>query len=221
MSMLTASIAQKGLPLLHLEDSVSFALQCMEDFDVQHLVVVKEDYFLGILAKSDLLDTDENNKVEVLSGLFLKIGVAANAHFLTALDLFTKHQLSLLPVLNEQQECIGVITNEQLNDALAHFLEVAKPGAILVLSVSPYQYSLSEMSRIVESNNAQILQLNTQFDEANGNLVVSLKLNKDEAGAIIATFERYDYQILHYFGITPLNNDIENHYHNLMNYLDV
>jgi acetoin utilization protein AcuB len=221
MSMLTSSIAQKGLPLLHLEDKVSFALQCMEDFDVQHLVVVKDDYFLGILAKSDLLDTSESNTLEVLSDLFLKIGVAANAHFLTALDLFTKHQLSLLPVLNEQQECIGVITNEQLNGALAHFLEVAKPGAILVLSVSPYQYSLSEMSRIVESNNAQILQLNTHFDEANGNLVVTLKLNKDEAGAIIATFERYDYQIVHYFGITPLNNDIENHYHNLMNYLDV
>jgi CBS domain-containing protein len=219
--MLTSSIAQKGLPLLHLEDKVSFALQCMEDFDVQHLVVVKDDYFLGILAKSDLLDTSESNTLEVLSDLFLKIGVAANAHFLTALDLFTKHQLSLLPVLNEQQECIGVITNEQLNGALAHFLEVAKPGAILVLSVSPYQYSLSEMSRIVESNNAQILQLNTHFDEANGNLVVTLKLNKDEAGAIIATFERYDYQIVHYFGITPLNNDIENHYHNLMNYLDV
>ena len=221
MSMLTSSIAQKGLPLLHLEDKVSFALQCMEDFDVQHLVVVKDDYFLGILAKSDLLDTSESNTLEVLSDLFLKIGVAANAHFLTALDLFTKHQLSLLPVLNEQQECIGVITNEQLNGALAHFLEVAKPGAILVLSVSPYQYSLSEMSRIVESNNAQILQLNTHFDEANGNLVVTLKLNKDEAGAIIATFERYDYQIVHYFGITPLNNDVENHYHNLMNYLDV
>jgi CBS domain-containing protein len=219
--MLTASIAQKGLPLLHLEDKVSFALQCMEDFDVQHLVVVKDDYFLGILAKSDLLDTNESNTLTALSDLFLKIGIAANAHFLSALDLFTKHQLSLLPVLNEQQECIGVITNEQLNDALAHFLEVAKPGAILVLSVSPYQYSLSEMSRIVESNNAQILQLNTHFDEANGNLVVTLKLNKDEAGAIIATFERYDYQILHYFGITPLNNDIENHYHNLMNYLDV
>jgi acetoin utilization protein AcuB len=219
--MLTASIAQKGLPLLHLEDKVSFALQCMEDYDVQHLVVVKDDYFLGILAKSDLLDTNESNTLTVLSDSFLKIGVSANAHFLSALDLFTKHQLSLLPVLNEQQECIGVITNEQLNDVLAHFLEVAKPGAILVLSVSPYQYSLSEMSRIVESNNAQILQLNTHFDEANGNLVVTLKLNKDEAGAIIATFERYDYQILHYFGITPLNNDIENHYHNLMNYLDV
>lgn len=219
--MLAAVIAQKNLPLLHLEDSVSFALQCMEDFDVQHLVVVKDDYFLGIVGKSDLLDTDESNTLDILSDQLIKIGVKSTAHFLTALDLFTKHQLSLLPVLNDQQECIGVITNEQLNDILAHFLGVAMPGAILVLSISPFQYSLSEMSRIVESNNAQILQLNSYFDEVNSNLIVTIKLNKDEAGAIIATFQRYDYQILHYFGITPLHNDIENHYHNLMNYLDV
>jgi CBS domain-containing protein len=221
MPMLTASIAQKGLPFLHLEDTVAFALQCMEDFDVQHLVVVKEDYFLGIIGKSELLDASETDLLQTITDQFKKIGIPGSGHFLTALDLFTKHQLTLLPVLNDQQECIGVITNEQLNDALAHFLGVSKPGAILVLSVTPYQYSLSEMSRIVESNNAQILQLNTYFDEANGQLVVTIKLNKDEAGAIIATFERYDYQILNYFGMTPLNNDIENHYHNLMNYLDV
>jgi len=219
--MLAASIAQKNLPLLHLEDSVSFSLQCMEDFDVQHLVVVKDDYFLGIIGKSDLLDANESNALEVLSDQFLKIGITANAHFLIALDLFTKHQLSLLPVLNDQQECVGVITNAQLNDSLAHFLGVAMQGAILVLSISPFQYSLSEMSRIVESNNAQIIQLNSYYDEINSNLVITIKLNKEEAGAIIATFQRYEYQILHYFGITPLSNDIENHYHHLMNYLDV
>jgi hypothetical protein len=77
------------------------------------------------------------------------------------------------------------------------------------------------MSKIVETNNAQIIQLNTYFDEVNGNLIITLKLNKDEAAAIIATFERYEYQVIEYFGNTPLNNDIENHYHNLMNYLDV
>jgi len=137
------------------------------------------------------------------------------------LDLFTKHQITLLPVLNEQQECIGFITFQQLNDRLAQFLGVDQPGAILVLSVAPMQYSLAEMSRLVETNNAQILQLNTFFDPSNGNLVVTLKLNKDEAGVIIATFQRYDYQVLYYFGNAPLNNDIEQHYHHLMNYLDV
>jgi hypothetical protein len=221
MFILAASIAIKGLPMLHLEDKVAFALQCMEDFDVQHLPVVKEDYFIGLVSKSDLLDTDEANLIESLSDQLVRIGLNGTAHFLTALDLFTKHHLSLLPVLNEQQECVGVITQTHLNDRLAQFLGVAQQGAILVLSMSPLQYSLAEMSRLVETNNAQILQLNTFFDQANGNLIVTLKLNRDEAGAIIATFQRYDYQVLHYFGNSPLNNDIEDHYHHLMNYLDV
>ena len=45
--MQAVTITVQGFPLLHLEDKVSFALQCMEDFDVQELAVVKEDYFLG------------------------------------------------------------------------------------------------------------------------------------------------------------------------------
>ena len=97
----------------------------------------------------------------------------------------------------------------------------AQNGAILVLSISPYQYSLAEMSRLVETNNAQILQLNSLFDETTGAMIITLRINQEEASAIIATFERYDYQVLHYFGKSPMHNDIESHYHHLMNYLDV
>ena len=74
------------------------------------------------------------------------------------------------------------------------------------------------MSRLVETNNAQIIQLNTHFDDATGALIITIKINREEAGAIIATFQRYNYQVLHYFGNTPLNDDIEEHYHHLMNY---
>ena len=219
--MLAATITVQGFPLLHLEDKVSFALKCMEDFDVQELAVVKDDYFLGLVQKADLLDTDEAATLIVLSDQFKKIMLVDTAHFLTALDLFSKHQLSILPVLNEQQECIGMIPQKRLNDALAKFLGVDVPGAIIVLSVAPYQYSLAEMSRLVESNNAQIVQLNSYYDESNGAMIITLKINKDEAQSIIATFQRYDYQLVQYFGKTPLHNDIEAHYHHLMNYLDV
>ena len=219
--MLATNITVQGFPLLQLEDKVSFALQCMEDFDVQELAVVKDDYFLGIAQKSDLLDIDASSTLMVLSDEFKKIMIVDTAHFLKALDLFSKHHLSILPVVNEQQECIGVIPQKSLNDALAKFLGVDLPGAIIVLSVAPYQYSLAEMSRLVESNNAQIVQLNSYYDESNGSMIITLKINKDEAQAIIATFQRYDYQLVQYFGKTPLHNDIEAHYHHLMNYLDV
>ena len=219
--MLASNIAIKGFPMLHLEDTAAFVLQCMENFDVQHLPIVKDDYFIGLISKEDVLTIDSAQTIASLSDQMLRIGISGKAHFLMALDLYAKHHLSLLPVLNEQQECIGVIPQKNLNELLAQFLGVAQQGAILVFSVLPYQYSLAEMSRLVETNNAQIIQLNTHFDDATGALIITIKINREEAGAIIATFQRYNYQVLHYFGNTPLNDDIEEHYHHLMNYLDV
>lgn len=219
--MLASSIAIQGFPMLHLEDKASFALQNMEDYDVQQLPVVKDDYFIGLVQKSDLLDIDASHTIATIADLLQRIFIVGNAHVLTALDLFAKHHLSLLPVLNEQQECIGVIPQKNLNELLAQFLGVSQPGAMLVVSISPYQYSLAEMSRLVETNNAQIIQLNTFFDESTGAFIITIKINKEEVQAIIATFQRYNYQVLHYFGNAPANNDIEEHYHHLMNYLDV
>ena len=219
--MLAKEIAIQGYPMLRLEDTAAFVLKCMEDFEVQHLPVVKDDYFVGLVSKETILDVDAKQTIAQLIDPILRIGISASAHFLTALHLFSKHQLSLLPVLNEQQECIGVIPQKNLNEQLDQFLGLGQPGAIVVLSISPIQYSLAEMSRLVETNNAQIVQLNSYFDQTNGSMVITIKLNREEASAIIATFQRYDYQVLHYFGSSPLNNDIEDHYLHLMNYLDV
>ena len=219
--MIASSIAIQGFPLLHLDDSARFVLQHMDDFDVQQLPVVKDDYFIGLVQKDDLLDIEETKTIATIADQIQRIGILGSAHVLTALDHFAKHHLSLLPVLNAQQECIGVIPQKNLNENLAQFLGVALPGAMLVISISPYQYSLAEISRIVETNNAQIIQLNTLFDEATGAFIITIKINKEEAQAIIATFQRYNYQVLHYFGNSPINNDIEEHYHHLMNYLDV
>ncbi len=219
--MLAKDIAIQGFPMLRLEDTAAFILKCMEDFEVQHLPVVKDEYFIGLVSKENVLDMDAKQTIAQLIDPLLRFGIAGSAHFLTALHLFSKHQLTLLPVLNDQQECVGVIPQKNLNDQLAQFLGLDQPGAVIVLSISPLQYSLAEMSRLVETNNAQIVQLNSFFDETNGSMVITIKLNREEASSIIATFQRYDYQVLHYFGNSPLNNDIEDHYHHLMNYLDV
>ena len=219
--MLAKDIAIQGFPMLRLEDTAAFVLKCMEDFEVQHLPVVKDEYFIGLVSKEVILDMEAKQTIAQLIDPLLRFCITGSAHFLAALHLFSKHQLTLLPVLNDQQECVGVIPQKNLNDQLAQFLGLDQPGAIVVLSISPLQYSLAEMSRLVETNNAQIVQLNSFFDETNGSMVITIKLNREEASAIIATFQRYDYQVLHYFGNSPLNNDIEDHYHHLMNYLDV
>jgi len=219
--MLAKDITTQGYPMLRLEDTAAFVLKCMEDFEVQHLPVVKNEYYIGLVNKESVLDLEAKQTIAHLIEPLSRFYINGSAHFLTALHLFSKHQLTLLPILNEQQECVGVIPQKNLNDQLAQFLGLDQPGAIIVLSILPLQYSLAEMSRLVETNNAQIVQLNSYFDQANGAMVITIKLNREEAAAVIATFQRYDYQVLHYFGNSPLNNDLEDHYHHLMNYLDV
>lgn len=219
--MTAATIAVQGFPMVHLEDQAGSVLQDMEDYDVQQLAVIKDDYYIGLIRKEDLLDVDESQTVSSVADQLQRIAVLGKTHITAILDHFAKHHLSVLPVINEQQECIGVVPQKNLNEMLAQYLGVSQPGAIIVVSVSPYQYSLAEMSRLVETNNAQIVQLNTVFDESNGSFIITIKINKEEAQAIIATFQRYDYQIIHYFGNAPINDDMEEHYHHLMNYLDV
>ena len=76
--MLAATITAQGFPLLQLDDKVRFALQCMDDFDVQELAVVKDDYFLGLVQKADLLDTDASSTLMVLSDQFKKMIETSN-----------------------------------------------------------------------------------------------------------------------------------------------
>ena len=89
--MLAATITAQGFPMLQLEDKVSFALQCMEDFDVQELAVVKDDYFIGIVQKSDLLDTDEAANLMALSDQIKKIMNLSTSFFLHLQEFFLMH----------------------------------------------------------------------------------------------------------------------------------
>jgi hypothetical protein len=52
-------------------------------------------------------------------------------------------------------------------------------------------------------------------------LTVTLHINKREISTVVATFERYEYHISHYFGAESFENEIDSNYRHLMNYLDI
>ena len=52
-------------------------------------------------------------------------------------------------------------------------------------------------------------------------LTVTLHINKKEISTIVATFERYDFDVIYYFGNEKFENEIHSNYRHLMNYLDI
>jgi acetoin utilization protein AcuB len=219
--MLTIELINNNIPRLKLQDSVSKALQLISDFRLTHLPVVADDKYLGLVSEEDLLDTDEKMPIELMQEMFVQAAVHENEHFLTAVNCCNQYDTTVIPVINEENELMGVITSTNLLKALGNFAGTNEIGGIIVLEMERSQFAISEISRIVESNDATVLHLNTIVHPETGTLTVTLHTNKKEIASIVATFERYDYDVIYYFGVENFENEIHSNYRHLMNYLDI
>lgn len=220
--MLTIELINNNIPRLQLQDTVGKALQLIEDFRVTHLPVVSEDKFLGLISEEDLYDAEEQKMpIELMQENFVYASVKENEHFLNAVNCSNQYDTTVVPVVNKENELLGVITARDLLKALGNFAGTNEIGGIIVLEMERSQFAISEISRIVESNDATILHLNTTVHATTGLLTVSIHINKKEIASIVATFERYDYDVLYYFGDETLENEIHSNYRHLMNYLDI
>ena len=112
-----------------------------------------------------------------------------------------------------------MVSYPELLKQASEFMNVKEPGGLIVLEMENNNYSFSEISRLVETNDAQINQLNTYTDPQTGMMQVTIKLNKTELSDIVATFQRYEYNVKYYFGEELYENELRNNYDNLMNYL--
>lgn len=220
--MLTTDLINGNIPRLQLQDSIAKALQLVNDFRVTHLPVVSDNKFLGLLSEEDLLDAeDEKLTIEVLQEHFIPASVKDNMHFLNAVNASIQFDTSIVPVINEEGELAGVISTSDLLKTLGNFAGANEIGGIIVLEMERSQFAISEISRIVESNDCTILHLNSNTDAITGMLTVTLHINKREISAVVATFERYEYDVLYYFGNENFENEIHSNYRHLMNYLDI
>lgn len=71
--------------------------------------------------------------------------------------------------------------------------------SLIILEVALQDYTLTEIARIVESNNAHIIALSVVPLTDGSRLMVSLKLDVDDLTAVLRSFERFNYPLLYYY----------------------
>ncbi len=218
--MLTRDLISHSIPYLHLDDKVFHALQLMNDYHVAHLPIVAEDKYIGIISEEQLLHSDDD---DLLNQLLISDGgksVQANDHFLKAIQIAVQNKLSIVPVI-EENHILGIVTYNDLLRNASDFMSLNDPGGLIVLEIEGKDYSFNELNRIVESNDAQITQLNSFTDTGTGVMQVTIRINKVEISDIISTLQRYEYSIKYYFGEELYENELRSNYDNLMHYLKI
>ncbi|MCU0403491.1 MAG: CBS domain-containing protein [Chitinophagaceae bacterium] len=202
-------------------DTVADALNQLEDLRVSHWPVADEGIFKGLISEETLMDSDEGLQLKDLYTELLPYSVLADEYFISAVRMVTERKLDLVPVLSPEGEYLGVITQTELLQKMALICGTHSPGGLIVLEVNPHDYSPGEISRLIETNNAQLTQLNSSFEPATGLYHIIIRINKQEISDIIATFQRYDYRVVYYAGEEQYENELKRNFHHLLHFLEM
>lgn len=211
------------LPTLKPQDVASRAIDWMEEFRVSQLALVENGEYKGIIEEDFVLDAaDQAMELSEVQPINEGVFAFEHQHLYELLGIVQQHGLEILPVLDENHHYSGSIQVNNLLRKLADSLGVQESGAIIELQMENRDYSLTEVSRLVESNDTKIISSyytdGTYDGESPG--VLTLKLNRKEVTSVIATLERFGYYVLAVHGNSSIETPDRERLDLLLKYLE-
>jgi len=220
--MVAENLISTAILPLKTSDTGEDALKVMDDFYVRHLPIVNTKQLLGVISEDDILLHNVMEPVGSYALSMIRPYVRDTDHIYEVMRLLAENQLTIIPVIDAEGDYMGMIS---LEDVLNHFAQTGsftEPGSIIVLEIQRRDYSLSEISRIVESEGAVILSSFITSHMSDASLIdVTLKINKQTIQGIMATFERFGYEIKASFNESDYLESLQERYDSLMSYLNV
>ena len=221
--MVAEELINHMIPPLKVTDDAHKAIVWMEEFRCNHLPVVDGGELLGFISEEIIL---ESNDIEKDLGDFELVGkncvVGLDSHFYDILRIAGENKLQIVGVLNDSRQYSGVITVQDIMASFAQTASVQMQGGILVLSMDLIDYSLAEISRYVEENNAKVISSTMIEDPLDkGKIKLTLKINQLDLSRIVATLERFGYRVIGRYQESRTDTDDKDRIDMLMRYLNI
>lgn len=219
--MIASQLITYEIPPLKLNDNGSRALDWMEEFKVTELPVIDNGKYLGLIEETQLLDRSNiDDKIGSYNLMFKKPFAHENQHVFEIISLIVQNDIDLLPVLDANEKFLGIITINSVLKFFSETVSIANQGSIITLELNINDYSLAEIAKMVESDNAKILASFITSHPDSTKLEVTLKINKNEITRILATFERFNYVVTASYNETDYQKDLQNRYDEFMRFLN-
>ncbi len=218
--MIAADLLSHDFVPLLPNDTCRAALDYMNDIQMSHVPVVADRRHVSLLAENDITHLDDLDTS--IGGIKMNNVpfVYDNQHVFEVLKMFGMYHLSLLPVLDHFDNYMGVITYSKLIDCMADMLSVSDTGALIMLEMAVNDYSLGEIARLMEENNAKILSLTLCNKPDSSRITVCIKINLIDASNVIQTLERFDYNVIGSFNNVG-NDYVIERFESFMKFLDI
>jgi acetoin utilization protein AcuB len=220
--MIAKELINDSYPPLKLSDSGLKALNWMEEFRLEHLPIVDGINYIGLASEEDILKLSSLDQPLANHNLpLIKPFVRFNQPVFEVVKLISQDKLTIVPVLDTNGNYIGLIT---LSDILKHYSDSGlfdDAAGVIVLEVGAKSYSISEISRYIENENARIISLYTTPNAENETIDLTIKINQPELSRILSSFTRHGYLVKEHYHQSEFIDDMKSRYDSLMNYLGI
>lgn len=206
---------------LKLKSSVADAIELFDNYPITHFPVIENDKLLGSFAEDDIHTTNKNDHELVEHAHLLNSFFAdEKATVLELLKIFADNDTNIIPVLNKNKDYIGYYDLRDVLDVFSTSPFMIEESETLIVEKLENDYSMSEISQIIESNSAKLLGCYIS-EKKNDFVQITLKIVSSDIHEIMHTFRRYEYKIISMHDNDIYLEDLKNRSEYLQKYLEM
>ncbi len=221
-------VVHKNIPVISLENTIRESLDILKQLRVDGLPVVEDEKLVGIILTSDIefhlqegncKPEDKVSSIDLEKPYFTRLDI----HAYEILKNFDNVPYCYLPVLDSNDRYLGVVYKEDLVDELSDVFRVLEEGSVMEFEVPVEQFRLSEMIKVIEQNDAQVLSMTSRPSKKTPSAqIVTCKLQTQEPFRLQHTLERLGYPVV-YSSANTVNflDDVSFKAQEFMKYLEI
>ena len=211
-------LLKNDIPTINQKTTGNMTLLIMEEYKTSHLIVLSETKFKGIINQDSILEMEDlTNPINTTLNQAKNISLNIDNHLCIALKTFSEHKVSLIPVFNENKYS-GYITMADLIYKIGEPYQLTEIG-ILTIECTVEDYSLSEISRLIEQNKGKVISSFLQINPNSKNVYVDIIINQKNLTRIIKSLKRFKWNVIETYD-TSLIENLDNRFDSFLRYLN-
>ena len=197
------------------------ALNLMQGEKTKHLPICDNQKYVAIISENDINNWE--NPESLISSHISNLAapyVKTHQHLFEVINILSNNELSLVPVVDDDNKYLGIIKQEKTIKEISNLLSLHENGGIIILEMNKLDYSLTEISSIIESNKNKIVNLHLNPDNNTNIINLTLKVDSPEIEPIIRSLKRFNYVIKSSYSERKQEIDFSERYEQFIKYLN-
>ena len=219
--MKLGSLISNQIQALKVNDTVRYALDLMKEHQVYQLPVVHQGKLLGLVYDHELSQVSELSLCSAFIHSKDFHSAGDDDSFILSWHSCCSQQLSILPVINEQEQYLGLVRQ---SDLLKYFVRnycIADKGSVLVIQMRKLDYSLVKIAQLVEDCHSVILNSFISDQAESEKILITVNINSADPSTVINALERYEIDLLAVFSDETYKDNLRDRYDEFMKFLEV